>query len=206
VYLITDRERFPQGKFLSAVRSALEGGVRALQLREKDLAPVDLLELARRLRPLTRRHDALLFINDRVDIAEMCGADGVHLTEQSVSAKDVREKFPHLLIGVSTHDEEGARRAEREGADFITFSPIFETPSKISYGPPQGLEKLARVARSIHIPVLALGGIGRGQVQSVLDQGAHGVALISGIWNSTHIRNEAFEYMKFFAGDTRHDR
>jgi len=206
VYLITDRELFPRGKFLSAVRAALEGGVRALQLREKDLPPGELLQLAKRLRPLTRKHGALLFINDRVDIAEMCGADGVHLTEKSVSARDVREKFPHLLIGVSTHDEEGAKRAQQEGADFITFSPIFETPSKKSYGPPQGLLKLAQVTRSVHIPVLALGGIGRGQVQSVLDQGAYGIALISGIWNSTHIRNEAFEYMKFFAGDTRHDR
>ena len=184
----------------------MEGGVRALQLREKDLAPADLLQLAKRLRSLTRKHDALLFINDRADIAAMSGADGVHLTEKSVSASDVVKAFPHLLIGVSTHDLEGARQAEKEGADFITFSPIFETPSKKKYGLPQGLDNLAQVTGSVHIPVLALGGIGRGQVPSVLEHGAFGIALISGIWNSIHIRNEAFEFMKFFAGDIRHDR
>jgi len=202
LYLITDRSRFPQGKFLSAVSAALEGGVKALQLREKDLAPADLLALAKRLRTLTSKHDALFFINDRADIAAMSGADGVHLTEQSASAKEVKQAFPRLLAGVSTHDLNGARRAEKDGADFITFSPIFETPSKAAYGPPQGLDNLARVAGAVSIPVLALGGIGRGEVQSVLDHGAYGVAVISGIWNSINIRNEAFEYMRFFAGET----
>jgi thiamine-phosphate pyrophosphorylase len=202
LYLITDRGRFPQGKFLSAVSAALEGGVKALQLREKDLAPADLLALANRLRPLTSKHGALLFINDRADIAAMSGADGVHLTEQSVSAKDVKRAFPRLWVGVSTHDLKGARRAETDGADFITFSPVFETPSKAAYGPPQGLDNLARVARAVNIPVLALGGVGRGEVKSVLDHGAYGVAVISGIWDSVNIRNEAFEYMRFFAGET----
>ena len=198
VYLITQRALFEEHGFLQALELALEGGVRALQLREKDLSPATILRMAKKVKTLTKKFGAKLFINDRVDIAHMVGAEGVHLTEASVPVEEVRKHFPNLLIGVSTHSMESARQAESGGADFITFSPIFETPSKKEFGPPQGLDRLQKVCREIRIPVLALGGVCKNRVSTVLEQGAFGVALISGIWNGPDIKQESFEYTKFF--------
>ena len=200
VYLITDRKRIPGDDFLNAVESALQGGVRAIQLREKDLRPAALLELAKQVKELTEKYGAWFFINDRANIAKMAGAQGVHLTETSVSPKDITTGFPHLLKGASVHSLEGALKAEQKGADFITFSPIFETPSKKKFGPPQGLDRLREVARTVSIPVLALGGIKPNHVPEVLEHGAFGVAVISGIWDSKNIKQQAIEYMYHFGG------
>ncbi|PIQ97081.1 MAG: thiamine phosphate synthase [Nitrospinae bacterium CG11_big_fil_rev_8_21_14_0_20_56_8] len=199
LYIITDRHLLPEQQFLPAVESALRGGARAIQVREKDLSPADLLALARRLRELTRTYGARLLINDRADIAVMAEADGVHLTEASAPAGEVRKRFPGLLIGVSTHSQEKAREAEEQGADFITFGPVFDTPSKREYGPPLGLERLREVARCVRLPVLGLGGIKKTQAASVREQGAFGVALISGIWNSLDIQQETFEYLRILS-------
>ncbi len=196
LYLITDRECVTD--LITAAEQALKGGVTAIQLREKDLSAKELLPLARSLRALTREHGARLFINDRVDVALMAGADGVHLGEASLAANEVRALAPDLWIGVSTHSLEGALKAQDAGADFITFSPIFETASKKEFGPTQGLERLKEVCEKTRLPVLALGGIKKNRISTVLDQGAFGVALISGIWNSSDITKETFEYMKFF--------
>ena len=174
VYLITDRKRIGKDRFLNAVEGALEGGVRALQIREKDLNPNDLLALALEVKPLVQRYHAKLFINDRADIAVMAGADGVHLTETSIQAREVKNSFPDLIVGVSTHSIEGARRAETQGADFITFSPIYETPSKANYGPPQGLDLLRQATQAVRLPVLALGGITLHRVPECLEQGLRG--------------------------------
>ena len=198
VYLITDRKRFPEDRLLASIEAALEGGVRDLQLREKDLPLKDLHSLALVLRQMTERYGARLYINDRVDIALMVEADGVQLPEAGMPANEVKACYPHLLVGVSTHTLEGAKQAHEDGADFITFSPIFETPSKKEYGPPQGLEKLRAVCEEVKLPVLGLGGISKNRVSTVLKQGAHGVALISGIWNGPDIKQESFEYMQFF--------
>ena len=198
VYLITDMKRFPADRLLENLEAVLQGGVRDLQLREKDLPLKDLHSLAVVLRQMTGRYGARLYINDRVDIALMVGADGVHLPEKGLPANEVKACYPHLLVGVSTHSLEGAQRAERDGADFITFSPIFETPSKREYGPPQGLEQLRAVCREVKLPVLALGGVHKNRVLTVLEQGAFGVALISGIWNGPDIKQESIEYMQFF--------
>lgn len=202
VYLITDRMRIGQSRFLGAVEEALEGGVRALQLREKDMDPKDLLELALEIKPLVSRYNAKLFINDRADIAVMAGADGVHLTEASVQASEIKNNFPDLIVGVSTHSLEGARLAEVQDADFITFSPIYETPSKSGYGPPQGLDPLRQVTQAVRLPVLALGGMTLQRVPECLEHGAFGVAVISDIWDSNHIKQQSSEYTQNFGGNS----
>ena len=202
VYLITDRKRIGKDQFLNAIEKAWQGGVRALQILEKDLSPNDLLALALEVKVLTQRYNAKLFINDRADIAAMAGADGVHLTEASVQASEIKNKFSDLIVGVSTHSIEGARLAETQGADFITFSPIYETPSKASYGPPQGLDPLRQVSQAVRLPVLALGGITLHRVSECLEQGAFGVAVISDIWDSTHIKQHSSEYTQNFGGNT----
>jgi thiamine-phosphate pyrophosphorylase len=202
VYLITDFMRIGNSRFLSALEEALQGGVRSLQLREKSLKSKDLLTLALEVKPLLQRYNAKLFINDRADIAVMAGADGVHLTEASVQASEVKNNFPELIVGVSTHSLEGARLAETQGADFITFSPIYETPSKTSYGPPQGLDPLRQVTQSARLPVLALGGITLHRVPECLEHGAFGVAVISDIWDSTDIKQHSSEYTQNFGGNS----
>lgn len=183
LYLITDRHQVhAQHTLYSALDAALRGGVKAVQLREKDLATTELLALAHSLRQLTRHYHAKLFINDRIDIALAVDADGVHLTETSVSVVEARQQLgAHKLIAASTHSLERALQAEEQGSDFITFSPIFFTPSKAPYGAPQGLEKLRTICDKVTIPVFALGGITPQRTQSVAQAGAAGIALISAI-------------------------
>jgi thiamine-phosphate pyrophosphorylase len=182
LYLITDRKQTPGGDLCASVEAALRGGVRAVQLREKDLCGRELFELACELRELTSRYGAKLFINDRLDIALAADADGVHLGESSLPVARVREVAgDRLLIGVSCHGLERALDAQESGADFITFSPIFFTPSKAPYGEPLGIERLAEACRILRIPVFALGGIKKDSIRAVLAYGARGIALISAI-------------------------
>jgi len=182
LYLITDRKQVPGGDLCAAIESALRGGVRAVQLREKDLSPRDLYELAVRVRELTRSYGAQLLINDRIDVAMAVAADGVHLGESSMPVDRARSIVnDRFLIGVSCHDCQNAVKVQEAGADFITFSPVFFTPSKAGYGAPVGLERLAEAARLLRIPVFALGGITKETARTTVDQGAHGVALISAI-------------------------
>jgi len=202
VYLISDFSQHQATPITEQVEKALQGGVRVLQLREKDLSPKELLEQALEIKPVIEKYDAKLFINDRADIAQIAGAHGVHLTEVSVPAGEIKDNFSDLMVGVSTHTKEGALLAEADGADFITFSPVYETPSKIHLGPPQGPERLGEIVKSVHLPVLALGGIKLNRVPEVLEQGAHGVAVISGIWDAKDIKQQAFEYMYHFGGVT----
>ena len=202
LYLISDSKLFPPEKVLESFEAALKGGIRDIQLREKDLSLSDLLSLAIVLRQMTASYEARLYINGRLDIALMVEADGVHLPEDGLPANEVKARYPHLLVGVSTHSLESAKQAETNGADFITFSPIFATSSKAQYGEPQGLEKLQSVTQAVQIPVLALGGIDKHRINTVLETGAHGVAMISAIWSSPNIKNASLEFMKFFAGDS----
>ena len=157
-YLITDRRRCAGRPLIACVEEACRAGVRAVQVREKDLSARDLYTLAKALRAVTQRYQARLFINDRVDIALAVGADGVHCRETSLSPGVVRRIAPGLLLGVSVHAEDTARRAAQQGADFVLFGPVFDTPAKRPYGPPQGLKALESLAEKIDIPVFAVGG------------------------------------------------
>ena len=201
VYLITDCQQFPRDRHLEVVEAALKGGIRDLQLREKNLPLADLFSLALVLRQMTEQYDARLYINGRLDIALMVDADGVHLPEDGLPPNEVKARYPHLLVGVSTHSLVGARQAGKDGADFVTFSPIFETPSKQEYGPPQGLDKLREVCEAVNIPVLALGGINLERIHTVQEHGAHGVALIRGIWNSSNIEQTSAKYIEALKGE-----
>jgi len=195
LYLITDRKLFTNQELLfTVIEEALEGGLKAVQLREKDLGTRDLLGMAYRMRKLTALYRAKLFINDRVDIALAVEADGIHLGQQSMPAHAVREIAQDKLIGVSTHTLKEAQEAEKEGADFITLGPLYETPSKLKYGAPIGVDTLKRVKSEISIPVFGIGGIKLDKVREVMDAGAHGVALISAILTADNTREttEAF--------------
>lgn len=172
----------------------MAGGVRLVQLREKDLPIRELLNLACQMRALTSRYRARLLINDRIDICLSVEADGIHLRSNRLPIPVVRRILgSHKLIGVSTHSLEEARQAEAEGADFIVLGPIYETRSKLAFGAPLGLEALRAVGKFIKIPLLALGGIQRHQVREVIGAGADGIALISAILTSENPRQAALD-------------
>ena len=163
------------------MEACLAAGLRGVQLREKDLLVRDLLDLASTMRAATRRHGARLIVNDRADVALAAEADGVQRTHESLPVAALRVVSGRLLVGASVHSLADARGAADEGADFLVFGPVYDTPSKRAYGPPQGLEALRRVAGEIARPVLAIGGITPGRVPEVLAAGAAGVGVISAI-------------------------
>jgi thiamine-phosphate diphosphorylase len=181
LYLVTDR-LIARRPLPDVVEECVDAGLRAVQLREKDLAVRDLLALAARLREATRRHGARLLINDRADVALAAGADGVQRTHDSLPVEALRRIGPPpFLVAASVHSEAEAREAATGGADFLVFGPVYETPSKRAYGPPQGLAALRRVAAAVDRPVIAIGGITHARVAEVLAAGAAGVAVISAI-------------------------
>jgi thiamine-phosphate pyrophosphorylase len=191
LYLITDR-KVATKPLSEAVRLALEGGVRAVQLREKDLSVRELLTLAQELRSITREFGAKLFINDRVDVAVAVDAEGVHLGTRSMPPEGARKVVgKDMLIGVSTHNKEEAKAAVVGGADFITFGPIFETQSKVKYGSPVGIIALNSVKSGIETPIFALGGVKSGSVSKIMASGAYGISVISAILGADDIRKAA---------------
>jgi len=180
--LVTDRTQTRGRELAAVVGECLAAGLPAVQVREKDLGAADLAFLCRRLLAATRDAGAMLFVNDRVDVALAVGADGVQRTHTSLAVDDIRAVAGRRLrIGASVHSLEDAVDAELKGADWVTYGPVYETPSKRPYGAPQGLERLATVARGLRIPVVAIGGITPERVKEVRQAGAHGVAVISAI-------------------------
>jgi thiamine-phosphate pyrophosphorylase len=168
---------------LEAIRRAAAAGVDWIQIREKDLEARPLAALVRRAIDATRRTGARILVNDRLDVALAAGAAGVHLGEWSLPVETVAEwrrssGRAEFQIGVSCHSIEAARAAERRGADYIFFGPVFSTPSKASFGPPQGIERLRQVCAAVRIPVLAIGGVNLENAASCMDAGAAGLAAI----------------------------
>ena len=182
LYLITDRAASPRPP-VEVVEECLGAGLRAVQLREKDLEVRALLALAAPLRELTRHHGARLLINDRADVAMAIAADGVQRTHASLPVAALRGITPPgFLIGASAHSTAEASEAAAQGADFVVFGPVYDTPSKRRYGPPQGLAALEAAAAATARPVVAVGGITPARVPEVLATGAAGVAVIGAIY------------------------
>lgn len=182
LYLITDRHQTAGRPLLEVVEAALSGGVRAVQLREKDLSTAELYDLAWEMRALTSRYDAHLLINERIDIALAVEADGVQLGVNSLPVTAARRIAPDFLIGYSSHGVGEAVAALAKGADFVTFGPVFSTPSKAAYGEPVGLGELDRVChQAVGDLVFALGGVKRENLDQVTAAGCCRVALISDI-------------------------
>lgn len=195
LYLVTDR-KITKG-LSGAIEEALQGGVRCVQLREKDLSGRELLMLARGLREITKNHGARLLINDRIDVAIASEADGVHLGQSSVSPRDARSLLgKDKLIGASAHSLAEAKRAHDEGADFITLGPVYYTASKAAYGAPFGPAIINEVKKAVGVPVYAIGGINVDRIPEVISWGADGVALISAILGSKDIKKSAAEFTK----------
>lgn len=201
LYLISDRKSLPSGRNLVAtVRAALCGGVRAVQLREKDLSAAELYPLALELRELTREFSAKLLINDRIDLALAVDADGVHLGNHSLPIAVARELLgDQRIIGVSTHHPDEVHRAAVAGADFVTFGPVYATPSKLPYGPPVGLQSLTAICADAPLPVFALGGVSEARLSELRAAGCTHVALIGAILQAADPEVAARELLRGLA-------
>lgn len=186
LYLITDRHQTDGRMLTEMVRRSLEGGVKAVQLREKDLSAAPLFRLADELRRLTSDFDARLIINDRLDIALATGADGVQIGVGSIPVAVARRLLgSDKIIAYSAHAIDEARQAGADGADFVTFGPVYATPSKLAYGSPCGVIKLAEAAAALEIPVIGLGGITLDNISETFSATVRGVAVISAILAAT---------------------
>lgn len=163
----------------------MEGGVKTIQLREKGLSTKELYSLAHEARKVTSDFHANLIVNDRVDVALAVDADGVHLGWQSLPPDIVRRLIGHeKLMGISTHNRQEAIQAQIHGADYITFGPVFDTPSKSGILEPTGPGGIQKLKKELHIPVIALGGIHEKNIESVLHNKADGIAVVSSIMHA----------------------
>lgn len=176
-YYLTDRRALGGlGPLRQVIARALAAGVDMIQIREKDLEARTLWEFTKEIRALPNPHGTKLLINERVDVAQAAGLDGVHLPSRSIPAGELRRIVPiGFLIGVSAHSLE---ELDAE-ADFAVVSPVFESKSKPGYGPALGVQGLAAMAKQSPIPVYALGGITEQNAPACVSAGAVGVAGIS---------------------------
>ncbi|MBF0519881.1 MAG: thiamine phosphate synthase [Nitrospirae bacterium] len=196
LYLISDRSLVNK-PCCDVLEAALMAGAGAVQLREKDLNIKEIMVLAEKLRELTKTYKAKLFINDRVDVALAVEADGVHLTHNSIPVAAARKiAGDRLIIAQSTHSLEEAILAQSKGADFITLGPIYETKSKLQFGPPIAVQTITKVKKKLKIPVFAIGGIKSDNLTEVLEAGADGIAVISGILSSNDVFGETKKYLE----------
>ena len=199
LYLVTDRKLTHGRDLLWVLERALDGGVKAIQLREKDLSGKQLFLLAQRISQLCHRYQAQLFINDRVDVALAVDAAGVHLAETSMPVPMARSLLgAQRIIGVSAHSLEGACKAEREGADFIVFGPVYFTPSKADYGTPQGLNALRKIVAKTSLAVYAIGGIKSENLPETQKAGSHGMAVISAVMGADDPGQAAQQLLALF--------
>jgi thiamine-phosphate pyrophosphorylase len=194
VCYVTDRKALRGEKTPSAlfekIRAAAAAGVDWVQIREKDLPARELLGLVRDAVALA---SVRVIVNDRLDVALAAGAAGVHLGHASVPAREVvrwcraGNAPADFLVGVSCHSLEGAQEAESAGASYTYFGPIYETPSKIPFGKPHGVEELAQVAKAVRIPVIAIGGVNESNAVECIRAGAAGIAAIRMIQDASDV-------------------
>ncbi len=194
--VVTDRNLFlgDTGRLLRSVEAAVAGGANMVQLRERGMEPDALADLAKELRRTTRG-SALLVVNGSPELAQACGADGVQLPESGVSVAEARAIVGNdRLIGRSVHSVSGAVEAEEEGADFLVAGTIFASRSHTGVEP-AGPSLLVDIAQQVSLPLLGIGGIGRGNGREVMEAGAHGAAVIVAVLDAPDPEDASREMM-----------
>jgi thiamine-phosphate pyrophosphorylase len=182
LYLVTDRSLAEGRSVEEIVRQGIAGGVTVVQLREKNAGTRDFVEQAFALKRAASEAGIPLIINDRVDIALACEADGVHLGQEDMSCRLARRiAGKEIIIGVSVSTIDEARAAEAEGADYLGVGPLFATLTKADALPPTGLDLLWEIHRAVHIPLVGIGGISPANAGRVIHSGADGIAVVSAI-------------------------
>ena len=190
LYLVTNSDNFESDEiFLDKVALSIKSGVDIVQLREKNTTSKRFIYLAQRIRELTSHFGAAFIVNDRVDIAKISNADGVHLGQDDIPVSYAREILgDNAIIGVSTHCPEHAKKAITDGADYIGVGPVFKTPTKPSKDP-VGLEYVKWAADNVNIPFFAIGSIDTANIKEVVEAGAKRVAVIRAIMYADDIES-----------------
>jgi thiamine-phosphate pyrophosphorylase len=199
LYLITDRHLAggsgPLLDILSLVAASLPPGEMAVQIREKDMTPRELIELVRAVVQRMEPRNVPVLVNDRLDIAIAAGAAGVHLGSSGLAPSSVRAAYSGT-VAISTHSALELTGLAPTDIDFAVFGPVFDTPSKRPFGLPVGIDALRVAAASSPVPVLALGGINAGNAQLLANSGAVGLAVISAIMTASDPAASARELWK----------
>ena len=200
LYLVTSQSLSRGRPTLDIVKAALAGGVRLIQMREKEMTLPDFIGLAEQARRLTAEAGALLMINDRLDVALGINADGVHLGQDDFPVSLARRLAPHLIIGASTHNTAEAESAQAAGASYINIGPGFPTQTKAWPGALLGLEGLRRVAKVAKIPFTVMGGIKREHISALLQTGAQTIAMVTAITQADNPEAAARELLNLIRG------
>lgn len=201
LYLVTNSDKFnSEDAFLDAIASALKGGVDILQFREKNMPAKKIVELGKKIKQLCSEYNVIFIVNDRVDIAAVLEADGVHLGQDDLDVKSTKEILGNkwggkCIIGVSTHAPEQALKAVEDGVDYIGIGPVFATPTKEGRTP-VGLEYVKWVSENIDIPAFAIGGIDEENVDEVIKTGAKRVAVVRAIINAKSPQKAAEKFLE----------
>ena len=196
LYAVTDRAWTGKMSLAQQVEAALQNGATCVQLREKALDEERFLAEALELRALCRRYGVPFIVNDNVDIALRCGADGVHVGQEDMKADDVRRRVGEkMIVGVSAHTVEEARRAVENGADYLGVGAVFSTATKTNVGN-MPFETLREICRAVEIPVVAIGGISQKNIMQLSGSGVDGVAVVSAIFAAEDPGAAAAEMLK----------
>jgi thiamine-phosphate pyrophosphorylase len=187
LYPVTDQVQSNGRGNDEVLEGIIAGGARIVQLREKELPKRAFFEMARRFREVTESQGVLLIINDHLDVAQACGADGVHLGQDDLPLHAARELAPDLIIGVSTHNLGEALAAQRNGADYVNIGPIFPTGTKTVATPPLTPAVIGQIAPHLSIPFTVMGGINRSNIEQVLAAGARKVAVVTAVTKAPDI-------------------
>jgi thiamine-phosphate diphosphorylase len=191
LYLVTDRTGLTVGQLLDKVDKACEGGVTLVQLREKECSTMEYIQIAEEIHKITRRHNVPLLIDDRIDVALAMGAEGVHLGTDDMPIKTARRILgDKAIIGATAKTIERARQAEADGADYLGTGAIFEPTVKVKTVR-TSIPALNEICKSVNIPVCAISGINRGNLEQLSDSPIAGIALIAAIIDAQDTRGEA---------------
>lgn len=204
IYAVITEKFCRNGSSLDTLREVLEAGVKIVQLREKEIKRSRFLKLAREYRKLTKRHRAIFIVNDRPDIAALAKADGVHLGQDDADVKKMSQKYPGLIIGVSTHNIREAKRAISQGADYINIGPIFTTKTKdTGRYKAIGCGKLKKIASGITVPFTVMGGIKAHNIGKVSQAEAKIFAMITEITMAKNIGKRIQEINKIINNNVK---
>ena len=193
LYAVTDRAWTGKQTLYEQVEAALKGGVTCVQLREKELDETAFLQEAKELCALCRRYGVPFLVNDNVEIAIACGADGIHVGQEDLAAGEVRRRVgENMILGVSVHTVEEAFQAVRDGADYLGLGAVFPTSTKTDVEQMSN-ETLRAICDAVDVPIVAIGGINRGNILRLAGSGVDGVALVSAIFSAEDIEGACRE-------------
>lgn len=201
IHVITDTEISPGRRHIDIARAAVDAGAPVLQLRDKSIPDRQFYEIALAIRDITRGSGTLFIVNDRVDIAMAVEADGIHVGQNDLPASAVRQLIGgNLILGVSATAIEEAVLADKDGADYIGFGPIFTTATKPDAAAPTGIEQLAELKSMLNTPIVAIGGIGPSNIQMIARARADAAAVVSAVVSADDM-NEAVKQLSILFRD-----